>query len=139
MRMRTQAPFWLDPNDGEYRFPDASLALREPDGLLAIGGDLYPERLYSAYCRGIFPWYNEDQPILWWSPNPRSVLFPQQLKISRSLRKTLRKNIYNVSFDTAFEAVIAACQAPRQRQQGTWITPAMRQAYLHMHHLGYAH
>jgi leucyl/phenylalanyl-tRNA--protein transferase len=137
--MRGLAPFWIAPDDASNRFPDVSLALEEPDGLLAIGGSLSPERLSSAYRQGIFPWYNEDQPILWWSPNPRAVLFPQKLHISRSLRKTLRKNTFSLSMDRAFEAVIQACSEPRSKQAGTWISPEMKAAYCKMHSLGLAH
>ena len=137
--MKTLAPYWLSPADTSYRFPDVELALTEPDGLLAIGGDLSTPRLLSAYHQGIFPWYNEDQPILWWSPNPRAVLFPEELKISRSLRKTLRKNLFEFRFDTAFARVLHACAAPRAKQDGTWITREMAQAYEQMHRLGYAH
>lgn len=137
--MRGMAPFWIDPNDTSYRFPDVSLALEEPDGLLAIGGSLSPQRLKSAYCQGIFPWYNEDQPILWWSPDPRAVIFPPKLHVSRSLRKTLRKNPFTFSIDQTFEAVINACSEPRLKQQGTWISPEMKAAYCKMHQLGYAH
>ena len=137
--MRGLAPFWIDPHDTSNRFPDVSLALVEPDGLLAIGGSLSPERLSSAYRHGIFPWYNEDQPILWWSPNPRAVLYPNKLHISRSLRKTLRKNPFTLSIDQAFDAVINACSEPRRKQAGTWISPEMKAAYRKMHDLGLAH
>lgn len=133
------APFWIDPRDTSYRFPDVSLALEEPNGLLAVGGCLSPERLGAAYCQGIFPWYNEDQPILWWSPNPRAVLFPQNLHVSKSLRKTLRKNLFTLTIDTAFNSVLQACAASRNGQNGTWITPEMQQAYIRMHQLGFAH
>ena len=132
------APYWLnihDPTD----FPDVSLAMTEPDGLLAVGGDLSEQRLLAAYRRGIFPWYNEDQPILWWSPNPRAVLFPERLKVSTSLRKKLRKKIFTVRFDTAFEQVILECAAPRRGQNGTWISDEMCQAYHRLHKLGYVH
>ena len=137
--MRGTGPFWLDPADTSYRFPDVSLSLREPDGLLAVGGDLSPQRLISAYTHGIFPWYNDDQPILWWSPDPRMVLYPHAIRISRSLRKTLRKNIFSVTFDQAFARVIEACRQPRARESGTWITAEMRDAYCEMHQLGHAH
>ena len=137
--MRGVAPFWIDPNDTSNRFPDVSLALKEPNGLLAIGGSLSPPRLRNAYCQGIFPWYNEDQPILWWSPDPRAVLFPRKLHISRSLRKTLKKSPFTLTLDTAFEQVITACSAPRQKQQGTWISPEIHAAYCKMHQLGQAH
>ena len=132
------APYWLNPYD-PTDFPNVSLALREPDGLLAVGGDLRIERLLAAYQRGIFPWYSGDQPILWWSPDPRSVLFPDKLHISRSLRKTLRKQLFTITFDTAFEEVIHACSEPRADGLGTWITDEMQQAYLRLHQSGYAH
>ncbi|HAI77047.1 MAG TPA: leucyl/phenylalanyl-tRNA--protein transferase [Microscillaceae bacterium] len=119
-------------------FPDLEHA--DSDGLLAIGGDLKPERILLAYTSGIFPWYNEDQPILWWSPNPRFVLFPEKIKVSKSMRQVLRKGIFKVTFDTDFEGVITACQqVKREGQQGTWITQEMLQAYLRLHHLGWAH
>jgi len=132
------APYWLNPYD-PTDFPNVSLALREPDGLLAVGGDLRIERLLAAYQRGIFPWYSGDQPILWWSPDPRSVLFPYKLHISRSLRKTLRKQLFTITVDTAFEEVIHACSEPRADGLGTWITDEMQQAYLRLHQVGYAH
>lgn len=122
-----------------FNFPDAECALRVPDGLLAVGGDLAPERLIAAYQNGIFPWYNEGQPILWWSPDPRAVLFPQRLHVSRSLRKVIRKEIYTVSYDQAFRAVMEGCAAPRALADGTWISPAMRNAYCTLHELGIAH
>lgn len=132
------APYWLNSHDpGD--FPDVSLALTEPDGLLAVGGDLTVKRLLTAYQRGIFPWYSEDQPILWWSPDPRTVLFPEQLKISRSLRKTLRNKPFTVSFDRAFTEVIQACSEPRPDQNGTWISEEMQQAYIRLHAEGHAH
>lgn len=109
------------------------------NGLLAIGGDLSEARLLAAYRRGIFPWYEQGQPILWWSPEPRCVLFPDELKISRSLKKSLRRAACVGTFDTAFAAVIAACAAPRARGAGTWITAAMRRAYTNLHNSGYAH
>lgn len=132
------APYWLNPYDpGD--FPNVSLALREPDGLLAVGGDLSLERLLAAYQRGIFPWYSGDQPILWWSPDPRSVLFPNKLHISRSLHKTLRKQLFTITFDTVFADVIRACSEPRADGLGTWITDEMQQAYIRLHQAGYAH
>jgi leucyl/phenylalanyl-tRNA--protein transferase len=119
-------------------FPPPDYA--DPSGLLAVGGDLSSERLLEAYRLGIFPWYSEDQPILWWSPDPRLVLDLKDFKISRSLHKTLKKEIFQVTFDRAFEEVIQACAtAPRQEQKGTWITAEMQQAYIHLHGLGYAH
>jgi leucyl/phenylalanyl-tRNA--protein transferase len=134
-----QQPFWISPTDSSHKFPDASLALREPDGLLAVGGDLSAERILSAYRNGIFPWYSGEQPILWWSPDPRTVLIPSRLKISRSLRKTLRKHRFTVTLDLAFESVIKACAEPRADQPGTWITHDMAKAYGNLHQQGYAH
>ena len=124
----------------EAVFPPVDTALSEPNGLLAAGGDLSPQRLLAAYRQGIFPWYSAGEPILWWSPDPRMVLFPAKLKISRSLTKTLRNKPYTTTLDSAFRSVIAHCAAtPRQFQQGTWITPEMQHAYLRLHELGYAH
>ena len=120
-------------------FPDPALAETEPNGLLAVGGDLSPQRLRSAYRLGIFPWYGAGQPILWWSPDPRLVLFPDRLRISRSLRKTLRRGAFTVSLDRDFGAVIRACAAPRADAGGTWIVPAMARAYERLHVLGLAH
>lgn len=137
--MHGTAPFWIQAQDPDTRFPDTSLALTEPDGLLAVGGDLSPERLQSAYINGIFPWYNHDQPILWWSPNPRAVLFPAKLHISKSLQKLLNKKPFEMSFDHAFDKVIEACSLPRTYETGTWITTDMNQAYCNMHKLGHAH
>jgi len=137
--MSQQGPFWIPPDDADAGFPDASLALAEPDGLLAAGGDLSPERLLNAYRNGIFPWYSDGQPILWWSPNPRTVLYPEQPKVSRSLRKVLRQERFELSYDRAFERVIAACAAPRSEKAGTWITDAMMHAYTKLHRLGHAH
>jgi leucyl/phenylalanyl-tRNA--protein transferase len=111
-----------------------------PDGLLAIGGDLSTDRLIDAYSRGIFPWFNPGQPILWWSPDPRAVLFANELRVSRSLRKTLRSNRFELAMDRAFGEVIAGCAAPRSRDNGpSWITPGMRRAYLELHRMGIAH
>jgi len=132
-------PHWLNPDDDLEPFPDVELALHEPNGLLAVGGNLSVARLLNAYQHGIFPWYNDDQPLLWWSPDPRTVLFPTHLKLSRSLRKTLARHAHDVTFDTAFNAVVAACAAPRGTESGTWITPAMTQAYSALHAAGYAH
>lgn len=120
-------------------FPDVSLAEREPNGLLAVGGDLSPERLINAYVQGIFPWFSEDEPILWWSPDPRTVLFPERIKISKSLRKTLKKRRLKVSFDQDFSAVIKGCAAPRENSPGTWLLPEMIDAYHQQHALGLAH
>ena len=130
--------FLLDDEPGSP-FPDVSLAEREPNGLLAVGGDLSPQRLINAYVQGIFPWFSEGEPILWWSPDPRTVLFPEQVKVSRSLRKTLRKQQYSVSFDRDFHAVIEACAEPREHSPGTWLLPEMIEAYHTQHELGLAH
>jgi len=124
---------------GNAPFPAVSAALDLPNGLLAAGGDLGPQRLLDAYSHGIFPWFNEGEPILWWSPDPRMVLFPDELKISRSLRKTLRTRTYEIRFDTAFPQVMAACASPRRSHGGTWISPQMIEAYTRLHELGYAH
>lgn len=132
------APYWLDP-DIKTAFPDVNTALTEPNGLLAIGGDLSVERLLAAYRRGIFPWYSRGQPILWWTPNPRAVLKLNALKVSRSLRKALRRDNYQIRFDTAFEDVITQCAKSRGDGLGTWITAEMRNAYIRMHKLGHAH
>ena len=129
---------WLAEDPAEP-FPPVEQALLDPDGLLAVGGDLSPQRLLNAYQHGIFPWYTEGEPILWWSPDPRCVLFPEKLKISRSLRKTLRKKLFEVRMDTAFEAVMRACAENRPNQKGTWITEDILQAYVNMHQLGFAH
>lgn len=129
----------LDTNNPEQEFPALNKALSVPDGLLAIGGCLSKKRLLNAYRHGVFPWFNPDDPILWWSPDPRLVLFPQKLIISRSLKKTLRKNIFSVTFDQVFDDVINACAEPRQQSTGTWITSEMNHAYRELHQLGMAH
>ena len=122
------------------RFPPVELALREPNGLLCAGGDLMPQRLVLAYLKGIFPWYSPGEPILWWSPDPRMVLFPAEFKLARSLRKTLRNKDYHVRLDTHFKAVIEACAGTKRKDQaGTWITPEIQAAYVKLHELGYAH
>ncbi|MDZ7740710.1 MAG: leucyl/phenylalanyl-tRNA--protein transferase [Bacteroidota bacterium] len=122
----------------EMGFPPAELAGK--DGLLALEGDLSPERLLEAYRNGIFPWYNEDSPILWWSPDPRMVLMPKDFKVKKSFRNTLNKNIYTTSFDTDFEGVIRACAGvERKGQEGTWITGEMIAAYSKLHKMGYGH
>jgi leucyl/phenylalanyl-tRNA--protein transferase len=132
-------PVLLDPYAETCEFPDVALALSDPPGLLAVGGSLASEWLLQAYRRGIFPWYEAGQPILWWSPDPRLVLFPERLRVSRSLRKTLRNGGFHVSFDRAFGAVIRACGEPRGPEVGTWITQDMIDAYERLHRLGYAH
>ena len=129
---------WLS-DDPQSPFPPLEQALTEPEGLLAAGGDLSSSRLINAYQHGIFPWFNADEPILWWSPDPRFVLYPDKLKISRSLRKTIKKAPFDIRIDTAFADVLKACAAPRAEQAGTWITDDMFNAYLNMHKLGYAH
>ena len=129
--------YWVAENVIRNDFPDVRTALRDPDGLLAIGGDLSPERLLHAYRRGIFPWYSQGQPILWWSPNPRCVIEPPSFRISRSLRKTLRRNPFRVTFNQAFDAVIAACAAPRANSPGTWITRDMNRAYRRLNESGH--
>jgi leucyl/phenylalanyl-tRNA--protein transferase len=130
---------WIEPDDPPEAFPPVELALREPNGLLAAGGDLSPARIVAAYRRGIFPWYSPGEPLLWWSPDPREVLIPAELHVSRSLRRTLRSGIYRVTQNLAFPAVIEACAAPRAAASGTWITPEMRAAYMELHRLGIAH
>jgi leucyl/phenylalanyl-tRNA--protein transferase len=131
---------WLKRTDPPDAFPPVTSALTEPDGLLCAGGDLRPERILAAYRRGIFPWYAEGQPILWWSPDPRMVLFPHELKVSRSLRKSLRNRGFRVTFDTCFEQVITRCADCGTRAfEGTWISPEMQQAYVELHTLGHAH
>ena len=129
---------WLDET-ASPAFPPTSRALRQPNGLLAAGGHLSPEWLLAAYRRGIFPWFSDGEPILWWSPDPRMVVFPDQVRITRSLRKTLRNRRYEVRLDHDFAAVIRACAEPREPGGGTWITHAIQAAYLRMHALGYAH
>lgn len=129
----------LDPYHPDQEFPPVDEALKEPDGLLAVGGDLSPPRLLNAYRQGIFPWYNEGEPILWWSPDPRLVLYPENLKLSRSLRKILRQGKFQVSFDRAFTQVLEGCSEPRSCELGTWITEEMKQAYTRLHRLGHAH
>jgi leucyl/phenylalanyl-tRNA--protein transferase len=125
-----------DPASG---FPPVSQALDEPNGLLAFGGDLSPARLLDAYRHGIFPWYSEGQPILWWSPDPRMVFRSDGVRLSRRFRRSLRRSSWQVRADTCFDAVVQACAAPRAGQDGTWILPAMRTAYGELHRLGHAH
>ncbi|MGE3401749.1 MAG: leucyl/phenylalanyl-tRNA--protein transferase [Vicinamibacterales bacterium] len=127
---------WLE---GDDPFPPVERALVEPNGLLAAGADLSPARLIDAYSRGIFPWFNEDDPILWWTPDPRMVLFVDELRVSRSLRRVLASGRFRVTADTAFEAVMAGCAAPRGDQQGTWITGEMTAAYSALAARGAAH
>lgn len=129
----------LRPQDPPDRFPDPGRALREPNGLLAIGGDLSPPRLVAAYRQGIFPWYNPGEPILWWSPDPRAILLPTAVHVSHRLRRSLRQAPYRVSLDEAFPRVVAACAAPRKSGAGTWLVPEMQQAYGELHQAGFAH
>ena len=129
-------PIYLLTN--ELVFPSPHIS--EPDGLLAVGGDLREQRLLLAYSMGIFPWYAEDEPILWWSPDPRLVLYPEEFRVSQSLRKLLRKNIFQVTMDTAFEQVMRSCAVIwRPQQDGTWITDEMIEAYTNLHDAGFAH
>lgn len=121
------------------RFPDPRRALADPNGLLAFGGDLSPQRLLAAYRQGIFPWYSEGDPLLWWSPDPRCVFASDGVHVSHSLRKALRRCGWEWSMNRAFEAVMRACAAPRARQDGTWITAGMLTAYTNLHLLGHAH
>ena len=132
----TNSIYLLDQNPA---FPDPRLAQQEPNGLLAVGGDLSLPRLIEAYRNGIFPWFCEDEPILWWSPDPRCVFMLDDIHISRSLRRELNKHRYQVSINTAFQQVVEACAAPRKDQPETWILPEMQQAYLQLHHFGFAH
>lgn len=121
------------------QFPPVSEALREPDGLLAAGGDLSVSRLCCAYRKGIFPWFDQDEPILWWSPDPRTVFIPGEMHMSRSMRRFMRKMPFHFTYDRVFEDVMLACAAPRRGQSGTWISPEMIDAYCALHHAGFAH
>ena len=131
--------YWVRDNVLADAFPAAERALDDPEGLLAIGGDLSAARLLAAYRAGIFPWFSEGQPVLWWSPDPRCVLPPDQIRISRSLAKRLRNGHFEVTFNTAFGAVMDGCAAPRKDSASTWITKSMRTAYLRLFQQGYAH
>lgn len=126
-------------NRHDLRFPPVERASAE--GLVAVGGDLRPDRLLAAYRQGIFPWYNDDQPILWWSPDPRAVLFPNKLHVSRSLKRSLRPDVFTVTLDTSFRNIMEQCAGPRTQypEGGTWITKGMLDAYTRLHELGYAH
>jgi leucyl/phenylalanyl-tRNA--protein transferase len=130
---------WLDPRDPRQPFPPQHLALREPNGLLALGGDLSVTRLLRAYSQGIFPWFNPDEPILWWCPDPRCVLRPCEFKTSRSLGKTLRKDNYAVTLNRAFDTVVRDCAAPRAQSRGTWLGGHMQRAYQELHQRGFCH
>jgi leucyl/phenylalanyl-tRNA--protein transferase len=127
---------WLDCDDS---FPPVGKALKSPNGLLCAGADLSPGRILSAYARGIFPWFSQGDPILWWSPDPRMVLFPDELKVSRTLRRVVARETYEIRVDTAFGAVMEACAAPRDGHAGTWIVPEMIAAYTRLHEMGFAH
>ncbi len=127
---------WLKPEDP---FPPVEMALREPNGLLCAGLDLSPERILDAYRHGIFPWFNPGEPVLWWSPDPRMVLAPAELKVSRSLRQCIKRSEYEIRVDTSFRQVIQACAVPREGQSGTWIGQAMLDAYSRLHEMGHAH
>lgn len=130
---------WISPGDPPDAFPDITRAMTEPNGLLAVGGDLSSARLLTAYRLGIFPWFDSGQPILWWSPDPRCVLVPGQFHASRSLRRSLRRSNACIRFNTCFDAVISKCAEPRPGQAGTWITREMIEAYARLHQQGWAH
>jgi leucyl/phenylalanyl-tRNA--protein transferase len=130
---------WLQSSDPPDAFPAVEAALSDPAGLLCAGGDLSTARLLAAYRRGIFPWFSAGQPILWWSPDPRTVLYPEELKVSRSLAKTLRNRGFETSFDRAFAGVTERCADASLRPEGTWISPRMRSAYQRLHDRGFAH
>ena len=130
--------YWIDEHSANNDFPPVSQALKDPEGLLAAGGNLTPERLVHAYRRGIFPWFEENQPILWWSPDPRCVIHTDHLHITRSLKKTIRNKPYRVTFNQAFTEVINACAEPRKGSTGTWITEDMKTAYIRLHQQGQA-
>ena len=130
---------WLQKTDPPSALPPTSRALAEPNGLLAVGGALTPEWLIHAYRRGVFPWYSAEQPILWWAPDPRAVLYPQEFRVSRSLARSIRKRGYETRINTAFAEVIEACAGPRRGMPGTWITREMHEAYLLLHRRGLAH
>lgn len=131
--------YWLDPADPDAPFPDPALALRQPNGLLAMGGDLSPRRLLNAYHAGIFPWYNPEESILWWSPDPRAVFATDRIQISRRFARILRRDDFAVSLDRDFEGVLAGCAAPRGDNPGTWLGTEMRAAYRRLYQRGWAH
>lgn len=137
--MKSPNIIWISSDDPPDSFPHIESAYEVPDGLLAAGGDLSPERLIYAYRHGIFPWYDDGQPILWWSPDPRCVLRPHEFHVSRRLRRWLYRSRFEVSFNRSFNDVIAACALDRSGQQGTWITAEMSDAYSHLHQEGWAH
>lgn len=135
----TQGMRWLGPPGSEIRFPDPASALSWPNGLLAAGGDLSPDRLLAAYRLGVFPWYETGQPILWWCPDPRAVIFPGELHVARRLKRFLAQEPFEASFDRSFDAVVAGCARTKDPDIGTWITPEMISAYRELHRLGHAH
>lgn len=137
--MKSQPLYWFAQQRYAADFPPLELALQEPDGLLAAGGDLSAERLLSAYRRGIFPWYSDHQPILWWSPDPRCVLFPERMHVSRRLRRALRHGGFTVTCDRDFHGVLVGCAGPRRDGSGTWLNRDMQRAYARLHQLGHAH
>lgn len=129
----------LNPNQPDEAFPSPEKAWSEPNGLLAVGGDLSVIRLRNAYYHGVFPWFGDQEPIYWWTPDPRTVIFPENIRITRSLRKSMRNKGYRIAFDEDFRAVIQACSEPRAYASGTWITEEMQDAYCDLHAAGYAH
>lgn len=142
MTTRKASLILLDPHASDEPFPPVEMAWEEPNGLLAFGGDLSPTRLINAYQSGIFPWYNPEEPIYWWSPDPRAVLYPNEIRLSRSLRKSIRSiqnKGYEIRFDTDFAAVVKSCAAPRAQSEGTWISNEMFLAYVTLHEMGAAH
>ncbi len=126
-------------NDNDLAFPPVNGALTEPNGLLVLGGDLSPQRLINAYRQGVFPWFSEGEPLMWWSPNPRAIIKLSDLRINRTLRKVIKKSSYKITLNTAFEQVIKLCANAPFRNDGTWIVPEMVNAYSQLHQLGYAH
>jgi leucyl/phenylalanyl-tRNA---protein transferase len=139
MTGRAPSIAWIGQDDPPDAFPPLERAFTEPDGLLAAGGDLTTDRLLYAYCHGIFPWYSEGQPVLWWSPDPRCVLLPEEFHLARRARRSLMSSTFEVSFNNAFEEVMEACAARRDGQPGTWITEEMKKAYTALHRVGFAH
>jgi len=137
--MSNNRVIWLNPDDPPESFPPVASAVTEPDGLLAAGGDLSKERLLYAYRNGIFPWYEEGQPLLWWSPDPRCIFLPGDFHVSRRLRRDLKHSAAEIRINTAFSDVVRECAGPRRSEQGTWITPAMMRAYNDLHEQGWAH
>lgn len=129
---------WLDPRNPNQPFPPVALAMRDPNGLLAMGGDLSVTRLLRAYAQGIFPWYNPDEPILWWCPDPRCVMRPEDFHTSRSLQRRLNKGDFALTMNRAFREVLEGCAAPRAQARGTWLSTDMKQAYCALHALGHA-